>query len=145
MKMFNDKILAKISQYYPDVKIKFKDQSTLMRFIGKLMFWNKEFMTGFTTTIGTNIYFPSENFINLHPITTFATLLHELVHIYDQKRLSKILFMFLYLSPQILTLLIAPLFFIIGPLALLLFIFALPIPSYFRMYFEKRAYLVSLY
>jgi hypothetical protein len=73
-------------------------------------------------------------------------LLHELVHIYDAKKLNKFLFGFLYLLPISLIILVLPLFLISWKLALpLILLSLLPLPAYFRMYFEKRAYISSLY
>jgi hypothetical protein len=74
-------------------------------------------------------------------------LLHELVHIKDAYKVSKPVFGFLYLSPQILSLLLLPLLFIFSWKLILplIIICALPIPSFFRMYYERRAYMTSLY
>lgn len=143
--MFNDKILAKISSYYPKFQLKFKDETWFMKVLGFLMFWNKDFIQHYTTTIGNTIYFPSRTFISPHPVSTFAVLLHELVHIHDANKMIPGLFSFLYLFPQILIILLPIMYIILGPISLIILIFLLPIPAYFRMYFEKRAYLVSLY
>ena len=132
-------------KYFPKLQIKYKSESTLMKIIGKLLFFNKSFLTSYTTTIGSTIYFPNPNFVKARPISSTIILLHELVHLYDSKRFGNILFSFLYLTPQILALLSLPLFFISWKIALCFLLFAAPLPSYFRMYFEKRAYLVSLY
>jgi hypothetical protein len=143
--MFNEKILTKILGYYPKFQLKFKNESTFMKILGSLMFWNKDFVEHYTTTMGNTIYFPNREFIPSHPVSTLATLLHELTHIYDGNKLPPGIFGILYLFPQILVLLLPILAFFIGPFSLLLILFLLPIPAYFRMYFEKRAYLVSLY
>lgn len=139
-------LVAASQQYFPDLKIKYKDQSWFMKLLGKLLFFNKSFMTSYTTTIGSDVYFPSESYTRARPISSAVVLLHELVHVTDGKRLTKPLFGALYLSPQILALLCLPLFLLSWKIALpLMVLFASPIPSYFRMYFEKRAYLTSLY
>jgi hypothetical protein len=139
--------LTKAAQeYFPDLKIKYKDQSWFMKLLGKLLFFNKSFMTSYTTTIGSTIYFPTESFVTLRPISSMVVMLHELVHIKDSYKISKPLFGFLYLTPQILSLLCIPLLFISWKIFLpLMILFGAPIPSFFRMYFEKRAYLSSLY
>lgn len=142
---FQDLVQAS-QKYFPDLQIKYKDKSPLMKLLGKLLFFNKSFMTGYTTTIGSTVYYPSASYIKVRPISSSVVLLHELIHVYDAKRLTKPLFGALYLSPQILALLCLPLFWFSWPLALILMLFFLsPIPSYFRMYFERRAYLTSLY
>jgi len=133
-------------KHFPDLQIKYKDQSWLMKILGKLLFFNKSFMTSYTTTVGSTVYFPNESFIKVRPISASVVLLHELVHVKDGIKLTKPLFGFLYLSPQILTLLCIPLFLITWKLAVpLMLLFASPIPSFFRMIFERRAYMTSLY
>jgi hypothetical protein len=139
--------LASAAQkHFPDLKIKYKNQSWLMKLLGILLFFNKDFMTSYTTTLGSSVYFPTEAFIKLRPVSSIIILLHELVHIKDAYKYSKPLFGFLYLSPQILLLLCIPLFLISWKLAIpLMLLFAAPIPSFFRMLYERRAYMASLY
>src|SRR4030043_385107 len=98
--------------HFPNLKIKYKDESLLMKILGKLMFFNKGFMTSYTTTIGSTIYFPNSNFVKARPISSSVILLHELVHLYDNSKFTAPLFSFLYLFPQILVLLFFPLLFI---------------------------------
>lgn len=140
-----DSLAEKAKKYFPNLTIDYKDQSNFMKIIGKLLFFNKSFPTSYTTTIGSTIYFPNKTFVKIRPISSSIILLHELVHLHDAKKFGNLLFSFLYLSPQILTLLCVPLFFINWKIALVFLLFAAPIPSYFRMYFERRAYLASLY
>lgn len=139
-------LIEAAQKYFPDLQVKYKDQSWFMKLLGTLLFFNKAFMVSYTTTIGSTIYFPNEPFVNVRPVSSAVVLLHELVHVKDAKKFSKPLFGFLYLSPQIITLLCIPLFLISWKLALpLLLLCASPVPSYFRMYFERRAYCISLY
>lgn len=139
-------LVTKAQTYFPDLQIKYKNQSWLMRLVGKIMFFNKGFMTDYTTTVGATVYFPTETVTKVRPVSAAAVLLHELIHVSDAKKISKLLFGFLYLSPQIWALLCLPLFFLSWKLALpLLILFASPIPAFFRMHFEKRAYFTSLY
>lgn len=132
-------------KHFPDLQIKYKDESFLMKVISKLLFFNKDFMTGYTTTIGSTIYYPNRSFVKARPVSSAVVLLHELVHVYDSKKFTMPLFSFLYTFPQILVLLFFPLLFVSWKIALLALLFAAPIPSPFRMYFEKRAYLTSMY
>lgn len=143
--MILDNLVEKAKQYFPNLKIDYKDQSNFMKITGKLLFFNKSFMTSYTTTVGSTIYFPDKDFVKIRPISSSIILLHELVHLYDAKRFSTALFSFLYLTPQILSLLSLPLIFISWKISLIFLLFAAPLPSYFRMYFEKRAYFASLY
>src|SRR5271169_3622060 len=89
-------------KYFPKLQIKYKDESWGMRLISKLLIFNHGFMTHYTTTVGDTIYFPSERFVKCHPISSSVVLLHELVHLHDQKRIGKIPFALTYLFPQIL-------------------------------------------
>ena len=142
---FQDLVTA-AQKDFPSLKIKYKDQSWFMKLIGILLFFNKSFMASYTTTIGSTVYFPNEGFVKSRPVSASTVLLHELVHVYDAKKYTTPLFSLLYMSPQIFVLLCLPLFLVSWKIALpLMILFALPIPSYFRMHFEKRAYLTSLY
>jgi len=139
-------LIISAKEHFPDLKIKYKDSSNFMKLLGYILFFNKRFMTSYTTTIGSTIYFPSEKFIKSRPNSAITIFLHELVHIYDAKRFNKILYSLLYLFPITLLLVSIPLFFFSWEIALVLTILSLcPLPAYFRMYFERRAYMVSLY
>lgn len=142
--MINELIDA-IKNYYPDFKIGYKDQSTLMKILNKILFWSKDFMTGYTTTVGDTVYFPSQNYVTTKQVTSSVVLLHEIVHVYDEHRLTKFLFGFLYLFPQVLAIGFLILLFISWQISLIFILFLLPIPAFFRMYFEKRAYMAALY
>ncbi len=132
--------------HFPKLQIKYKDESLLMKIIGKIWFFNKSFMTDYTTTVGSTVYFPSQSFIKIRPISSSVVLMHELVHIHDEKKFTSPLFSFLYACPQILALLALPALFFFGwKFALLFLLLGAPFPSYFRMYFERRAYFTSLY
>ena len=142
---FQDLVTA-AQKDFPDLQIKYKDQSWLMKLISIILFFNKYFMTSFTTTIGSKVYFPNESVIKARPVSAAIVLIHELVHVYDSKKYNKFLFGFLYLTPQVFALLCLPLFLVSWKIALpLMLFFVSPIPSFFRMHFEKRAYLASLY
>lgn len=140
-------LITSAQKYFPSIRVKYKDQNSFMKFLGTLLFFTPDFMKTYTTTIGDTTYFPNSNFVNQQPISSAVIMLHELVHMYDEKRLTKVLFGFLYLFPQVLALICLPLIFLVSwKIFLPLFVlFALPLPAYFRMYFEKRAYLASLY
>ncbi len=139
--------LEKLSDIFSNlnVNIKYKDESKFMKLLGFLLFFNKKFMTEYTTTINSTIYFPSKIFVEDNYNRSLMIMLHELVHVLDAKKYNFIIFSILYLSPQILSILFLPLIFINFKIALLFLLFLMPIPSFFRMFFEKRAYLVSLY
>ena len=66
-----------------------KDNSKLMRFIAKLLFFNKRFMTSYVTTIGRVIYAPGG-------VVDDITLKHELKHVEDYAK-NRPWFVFSYL------------------------------------------------
>lgn len=139
-------LLATAQQYFPSLQIKYKNKSLLMKFLGILLFFNKGFMTNYTTTIGSTIYLPNSNFVKLRPVSGAVVFMHELTHLYDQKRIGYFFFMFSYLWPQILVLPAFFLFLISWKIALpVILLLCAPLPAYFRMKYEKRAYLSSLY
>ena len=140
-----NKLIENSQEHFPKLNIKYKDESSFMKLLGFLLFFNKNFMTLYTTTIGSTIYFPSKKFVKENSLSSSLILLHELIHIYDANRYTSFIFSLLYLSPQILFLLTLPLMLISWKLIFLSLVFLLPLPSFFRMYFEKRAYFVSLY
>lgn len=140
-----EKIFIETIKYF-SIRIRFKCDSFLMLILSYILFFNKTFMTKYTTTIGSTIYFPNEKYIRTRPLSSITIFLHELVHIYDSKRLSNILYSFLYLLPISLLPFTLLLFIYSWKIALVLSILCLiPLPAYFRMYFERRAYMASLY
>jgi hypothetical protein len=133
--------------YFPNMQVKYKDQNWLMKILGKILFFTPDFMKSYTTTLGGDVYFPTSSFVKSRPVSSAVVLLHEIVHIHDEKRYTSLWFAFLYLFPQILSILCVPLFFLLSWKIVLplMIITALPLPAVFRMHFEKRAYLSSLY
>jgi len=134
---------ALIKERVPGFKVKFKDQSTFMKIIGKIMFFNKRFMTDFTTTLGKTVYFPSRAKFDRDPGAYFYTLAHEYVHVMDYVARPFIFFAG-YAFPQILSLFSLFAFFaFLNPYFLLFLIallFAAPIPAPFRTWVELRGY-----
>ena len=142
--MNTSNLITAIKNKFPNFSIVEKQDSLLMRFIGALLFFNPRFMTVFTTTLGSTIYVPSVAHFETRPISTSITLLHEVIHVNDAQKYNKFIFGFLYLTPQILSLFFLPLLLVSWKFVFGL-LFLTPIPSYFRMKFEKRAYLAQLY
>src|SRR6185503_4444918 len=116
----------------------------LMWLMSKVLFFNKDFMTSYVTTIGSTVYFVSREKVEHDPVSAMNTLAHECVHLEDSKRLS-ILFSMLYLCPQLLALLVMPALFLLGLYGLIFLLFLAPIPSPGRMYFERRGYAMTLF
>ncbi len=123
------------------IRVRFKDQSRLMRFIGRVMFFNRLFMTHYTTTIGKTVYFPRGE-------DNWLTLAHEAVHALDYER-RPVRFTLGYLMPQLLGVL--GLLSLVGALwctwsllgAVLLLALA-PWPSPWRLARERRGYQVTI-
>ena len=119
----------------PESEIRSKKYSKMMKFLSKLLFFNKSFMTGYVTTWYPHIYVPKLPWKYKNNLPAIATLAHEWVHLHDRRRLGW-LFNFLYMMPQC--------FFIFGLLAfwnlwfLLFFLFILPIPSPGRAWGNPR-------
>lgn len=144
--MSYDTLVAKAKTYFPDLQIKYKDQSTLMKITGKLMFFNPDFMTNYVTTLGNTVYVPNEQYIQNSPLSFNDVFIHECTHMYDEKRLG-FWYNLGYVFPQVLSLVVfIALVFFTWKLALLaLVLFLLPWPAPWRAYFEKRAYFVQMY
>jgi len=137
-----------LTSFLPDFNIKYKGQSTLMKIIGWLMFFNKDFMTKYTTTLGKTVYFADKSVIdeatNYGPVVILG---HEYVHAKDAGSIPKcIWFVLAYLFPQILAPFMLLFCLIYWWLGLALFIlFLLPLPAPGRMHYELRGYLVNMF
>lgn len=137
-----------LAHAYVSFKIRCKDDSKLMRFLGFFVrIFNKRF-NKYATTIGSTIYLPKILYGNPHE-NQIPLIAHEVVHLRDRKRLTTFFYRILYLSPQILAV-----FSLLSLLAIwfsnwwLLCLLALgllsPLPAPGRVYIEKRGYLMSL-
>ena len=150
-----------------DTKILLKTQTRLMRFIGRVMFFNKEFMDSYVTTMFGNLYFPESwreivelvnedpNLLHSRPDLgmelkgLLSILFHEYVHLNDDKNSFLRTFSVKYLTPQIysvfgLASLVAGFFdpwYFFGTPAL---VYALPMGSYYRSYYEARGYATNV-
>lgn len=133
------------------VKIRYKDESRFMQVLGALLFFNRDFMLHFTTTIPfiETVYFPSRKAVNANPDGYAEVLAHELVHVMDAKDLGQTLYCATYLYPQclallsLLALLAIPLsLYWLTTLGFLLFLAPLEAPG--RSWFEGRGYAMNL-
>lgn len=141
-----DALVSKMKERLPTSSIKYKDESTFMEKLDKVLFFNKAFMTCYTTTIDTTVYFPTRKEVEANKGRFFYTLCHEYVHAWDANN-SPVLFNVGYLFPQILALLSLGAFLAFINIWFLLFLFALlflaPIPSPSRTWAELRGYGMS--
>lgn len=143
-----------IRKRVPSFEIRYKNQSLGQKILGRLLFFNREYMTEYTSTFGTKVYFPSTDFVAQDRMRAFRILSHEYVHILDAtksvwKKNRRITFSLLYLFPQFLALFslgaILSIWFGKWFLIFLLFlIFAAPLPSFTRTIIEMRGYWMNL-
>lgn len=140
MNDFNE-ALKNAKSLYPNIKIKYKDESFFMKFLSILLFFNKDFNTKYITTIGNSIYFPSKEYVNKNDSSCVDILCHELVHI--QQSQDDKYFKLKYLFPQILAL--GAFLAFIHPIFFIFLLFALPIHAKFRAEYEYNAYVVTMY
>lgn len=80
------------------VRVRFKNESLLMRVLGAILFFNPAFMTGYITTIGRTVYFPDRSSVE-GDRPDWATLAHEGVHVADYVA-RPVRFVGAYLFPQ---------------------------------------------
>jgi hypothetical protein len=138
--------------YFPKAKLKYKDESWFMKLLGKLLFFVPGFMTRFTTTIGTTVYFPSRKWVEDKPDTCMAIISHEFIHMWDRgvllRRYKLDLFSLGWLSPQIFgmfSLLSVLAMFDLRFLSFLSFlIFTAPWSSKWRTHWESNGYAMTM-
>lgn len=135
-----DYFIQYLKVFLPKFNVKKKDESNFMKLIGKILFFNKNFMNKFATTIGYTTYLPAKEIESLDELSVIA---HEYQHAVDYNKM-KILFVLIYSFPQILFLLFL-LFPFLGYWSLLSFLFLLPLPAYGRMKLELKGYIVSIF
>lgn len=126
----------------PKAKIITKDKTFLM----KALTWffvktkiNPAFST-YYTTIGSTIHAPL-GFEELDEKSILEVIMHETVHLKDSKKWG-LLFSLSYLLPQLLA--VFALLAFLSPWFLLFLLFLAPIPAYFRYYWERKAYRISI-
>ena len=137
----------RIKELVPSFEVRFKDESPFMKILGRILFFNKGFMTNFITTIGTKVYFQSRRSYLADPKNSFSVLAHEFVHVLDFV-LNPVRFVCGYLFPQNLSLLsLFASFSFLSPHFMLCLLFLLclaPIPSIPRKNSEIRGSGMSL-
>lgn len=136
----------------PGFRIAWKDESAFQKLVGWFAkLFNPDYMSRYTTTLGSTVWFPSKSFYEKDPAHSFAILAHERVHLLDSKALP-VWFQFSYGLPQLLALplLVAGvvLAFFVGWWSLFAFGLALaslgPWPAPWRTHWEQRGYAMSL-
>lgn len=141
---------TELAKMMPGFQIKYKNESILIKIISKILFFNSSFMTGYVTTLGKTVYFPSRTQLEtMYSLRPLGILAHEYRHSYDNQKWS-IGFPLIYLLPQILAAfsLLSLLAIWLSPwwlLSLLALFFLAPIPSPGRKLIEFNGYTMSLF
>ncbi len=143
-----DALIPIIKERVPEFEIRYKNKSTLMKFLNFFVRpFNDHFMTRTTTTVGDKIYYPDKEYEDYRKqYDLIITLAHEYVHILRCKK-NKAKFFLNYFFPQILAvgalfsfLTFVNLWFL---LCLLFLVFLTPIPSPGRTAIEYEGYLMT--
>ena len=86
-KQLFDKVAESIAKDHPSFKIRYKNESRLMRLLAVLAYpFNESFADGYITTLGSTVYFPSREDVEQSYAHSADTLAHEGVHIFDAER-----------------------------------------------------------
>jgi hypothetical protein len=82
-----DKVSESIMIDHPSLKIKYKDESFLMKLLSLLIYpFNQRFADGYVTTLGSTVYFPSRFNVSRDWKNAAEILAHEGVHVYDNEK-----------------------------------------------------------
>lgn len=145
-----EEFLDHLQSVVPGMHVVKKSESRLMRFLRKLLFFNKKFMSHFYTTLGNTVYVPDKAY-EKEPWDEVSILAHEAMHIFDRNKSfwRRAWTGVGYIAPQIFAVfsllsVLAVWFSNYWLLALVSLVFALPIPSPIRAWVEKRGYLMTL-
>lgn len=130
----------------PKFQNKLKSESLLFKIIGPIVkLFNKTFLTEYITTIGTTVYWPSQEEMDRE--NSYQVLIHEFVHAWDFTQ-NPILFPLKYLFPQVLSLIsLGAIGAFWSPwwlLCLLSLICLLPLPARGRSEAEMRGYTATM-
>lgn len=142
-----DHLVSEIKKTVPGFKVVNKRDSRLMKVLSVILFFNKDFMTNFYTTIYHTVYLPTSVKEGQEKFT-WGVLAHEWVHLL-RGDLGFAAFAFRYLFPlSLLPLALFSLLAIWGSNLwlwnLLWLLAAAPFPSYFKAYEERIAYRMTL-
>jgi hypothetical protein len=101
---------GEVSKAIPGFEIRYKNASTMQRVLGWLVFpFNPEYLTKYISTFAPKVFFPSKDYYESTPRSSFVTLAHELVHMMDSAK-NPWWFRISYMLPQGLALLLLVVF-----------------------------------
>jgi hypothetical protein len=92
-----NRVLGQLSSEFPEVKLIKKSDSSFMKFLSVLLFFNKTFMDDYTTTIWNYIWLPKWWDDENEYLSKAIVLRHEMVHLRQQKRYGFVLYCLVYL------------------------------------------------
>lgn len=135
----------------PGFQVKWKAGDSGQKLISYLLcLFNREYMLKYTSTFYPNVYFPTKEFYESTPDSSFAVLAHERVHLLDMKKYG-IWFKLSYLFPQVVSILFLALGALVAffswvslPLFLIGLVFIASWPAPWRVKWEKRGYAMSM-
>jgi hypothetical protein len=136
---------------FPKAKIKYKNESKLMRFLSHFVsLYSPGFMSHVTTVLGNTVYFPSESYVESGYKSATRILAHEYVHFCDRRDALPLGFELKYLFPQILVLFSLFSFLAFVHISFILFllflVFLVPgIPALYRTQYELAGFAMNLY
>lgn len=150
MATLSERFVLHVQDVVPGYRLVKKEDSRLMRFLAIILFFNKEFMSRYTTTVYKTVYMPEEK-IRKSGTSIVVTLAHEAQHVWDMTR-HPLLFLpwaIGYVFPQILGILsflaiLAIWFSNWWLLSLVSLVFVAPFPAPIRMWIERRGYLMTI-
>lgn len=136
-------LAMEIEVRHPSFGVRFKNESLLMKVLAVLV-WpvNRRFLSGYITTLGSKVYFPSRSHVEDDYKAAFDTLAHEFVHIHDSARALPLGFLTRWLLPQALAIFALGYFFHVFFLLALLAL--IPWPSPWRCDIEARGYAMNV-
>lgn len=134
-----------LKERLPGIKLVEKKKSWFMKILGWLCFFNRNFMTTTTTTIGKTIYLPTQV---PHDLELIGIIAHEYIHLWDVQREGKVRFYLRYAFPQVMGLFGFVSCFAAYNISLvmfaLFFVCFWPSEAPFRREYEQRAYAMSV-
>lgn len=145
---FMDVLIKIAKKRFPAFKIKYKNESIFMKIIGLLMFYNRKFMTEYTSTFFQTVWYPSKKYVETNSWRAGKVLAHELVHMSDNKE-HPVLFKLMYLFPQWIAIfslvsIVAIWYSMYFLLALFFLLAIVPWPSLPRTQLELRGYAMTI-
>lgn len=94
---------ANVASAVPGFRVAYKDKTWWMAWLGFLVRpFNPDFLSRYTTTLGTTVYFPDQETYEANPKSSFTILAHEMVHLLDGQA-HPWTFKLSYLFPQVLS------------------------------------------